>query len=368
MPKPKRKLYRVENQQAVKQAAKSMSVEHNVTFNVIDLDTGNIVQSHEGHNAATNTLLTGIAHYLAGDGVYNQAYNMLSMYVPRYISLGTMGIFCQDEDENGLPLGLGSIEDNLEGFDLEGNRLYYGDPETERLCHYIAECPGFGADGYDNTLNNGRPYFGLGPQYINREFNETAYCELITPSYPRSAIALRDIVPENEAEIPKTIDIIYSGMVSTGALAQFRGYDKETLQRKTYLFISEAGLWSKKNWSDGGENGLLAGYRIVPPNQSNWNFGTWVEGYYEEDGVTWIPGHYELGLDPDNNYEYNEELAKEQLENQEILKKNILRVERNQVVQVIWKIQIGGLEQLGGLTELYPSMESELIWTLWDQE
>ena len=144
-----RKLYDVTKQQSVTKAAKQMAIEHNVTFNVIDINTGDIVQTHEGHNAATNTLLTGIAHYLAGDGVFNQAYDMLSMYVPKYISLGTMGLFTQSADENGLPIGLGAETDNLSGIDSEGNQLYYGDPQTERLCHYIAQCAGFGGDGYD---------------------------------------------------------------------------------------------------------------------------------------------------------------------------------------------------------------------------
>ena len=355
-----RKLYDVRKQKAIKQAAKRMSIEHNVTFNVIDVNTGKVVQTHEGHNAATNSLLTGIAHYLVGDGVYNQAYEMLSDYIPRYISLGTMGLFTQAADSKGLPIGLGADTDTLTGIDSNGNIQYYGDPKTERLCHYIAQCPGFGADGYDVSENNDRPYLGLGPKYDERDFDEPISCELINDTYPRTSISFRDIVPESESEIPKTIDIIYSGMISTGALAQFRGLNKD-LSERTYLFITEAGLWSRNTWESGGDNGLLAGYRIVPPNQSNWDLGTYVEGYYldpnNED--TWVPSHYEL--DPDDS-----DHAKKQLENQEILRKNILRVEKNQVVQVIWKIQIGGLEQLGGMSELYPSLESSLIWHIWD--
>ena len=363
-----RKLYDVTKQQSVTHAAKQMAIEHNVTFNVIDIDTGKIVQSHEGHNAATNTLLTGIAHYLAGDGVYNQAYDMLSMYLPRYISLGTMGLFTQASDENG-------------------NQLYYGDPETERLCHYIMQCPGFGADGYDVSQNNDRPYLGLGPKYDDRPFSETAYCELINDSFPRTAISLRDIVPEYQAEVPKTIDIIYSGMISTGALAQFRGTDETTLQTNSYLFITEAGLWSSSAWSSGGNNGLLAGYRIVPPNQTNWDLGTYIEGHYadlDDPNSEWVPAHFDLDantykVDDDGNFvkdyegnlipdENGKAYSEFQKENQEILRKNILRVNKNQVVQVIWKIQIGGLEQLGGMSELYPSVENSLVWQLWDEQ
>ena len=354
-----RKLYNVKNQQSVSEAAKRMSISHNVVFNVIDLTTNEIVQTHESHNAATNSLLTGIAHYLIGDGVYNQAYDMLSRYIPRYISLGTMGLFTQDSDEEGLPLGLGFDTDTLSGYDKDGNKMYYGDAETERLCHYISQCPGFGADGYDENENNGRPYFGLGPIFDNRPYRDTIYCELINDSYPRTAISYREIIPESEAEIPNTIDVIYSGMISTGALAQFRGANSDTSDR-TYLFITEAGLWARKTWESGGDNGLLAAYRIVPPNQRNWDLGTYVDGHEDDQGI-WVPPHYEL--DPND-----EEHALKQQANQRILKRNILRVNRNQVVQVIWKIQIGGLEQLGGMSELYPSLESALIWHLWDDD
>ena len=58
-----------------------------------------------------------------------------------------------------------------------------------------------------------------------------------------------------------------------------------------------------------GDNGLLAGYRICPPDQDNWDMS--------------VP------------------------ENRRILKENIIRVGINQIAQIIWKIQIGGLEQLG---------------------
>lgn len=351
-----RKLYDPRNQKQISKIAKKMAIEHNVTLNVIDLDTNQIVQSHEGHNAATNSLLTGIAHYLIGDGVYNQAYSMLSEYIPRYISLGTMGLFCQDENSRGLPIGLGSVNDTLELYDQYGNKSYIGDPETERLCHYIAERPGFGADGYAPDENNGRLYIGLGPEFTNRDFEDTVSCELISDSFPRASISFRDIVPEAEAEVPKTIDIIYSAMISTGALANFRSYNTD-LSQKDYIFITEAGLWSKKNWQNGGNNGLLAAYRLVPASQENWDIGTYVDDY-EDIG---IPAHYDL--DPND-----EEHAEQQKKNQDLLKRSILRVGRNQVVQVIWKIQLGGLDQLGGISELYPSLNNEFIWHFWDEE
>ena len=352
-----RKLYDPKIQATIKKLSKNMSIEHNVTFNVIDEITGDIVQTHTGHNAATNSLLTGIAHYLVGDGVKNQAYDMLSTYLPQYISLGTMGLFSQAEDEDGLPIGIGGIDDTIVSNESENDK-------TARFCRYILQCPGFGADGYDISENNDRPYAGLGPVYDNREFKETVYCELINDSFPRIPISFRDIVPEYEAEIPKTIDIIYSGMVSTGALTKFRSLNDD-LTTNSYLFISEAGLWSKKLWESGGNNGLLAGYRIAPPNKDNWNMGTKVEGHYE--GSIWIPSHYALGMKYDEEtetYVYDEELAEEQRTNQKILQQNILRVNNNQVVQVIWKIQIGALEQLGNLSEQL-EIDQSLIWHIW---
>lgn len=354
-----RKLYNPnspQNKKSITSTARNMSIEHNVVFNVIDLATDKIVQTHESHNAATNSLLTGIGHYLMGNGVFNQAYDMLSRYVPRYISLGTMGLINQDEDENGLPVGLGGFDDTMNDSD------YYNNPEINRICHYASQCPGYGADGYQANQNNGRPYFGLGPIFDKRtDKDRTINCELISNRFPRVEISFRDIVPEYDAEIPKTIDIIYSGMISTGALAQFREPDKD------YIFITEAGLWSTRPYSTYGDNGLLAGYRIVPPNQVNWNFGTFIKGEYDDAGNEVFPDHYvfqdseELPED-----QRSEEIANKQRHNIQLLKENVLRVARNQVVQVIWKIQIGGLEQLGGMSELYPNMTNGLIWELWD--
>lgn len=336
------------SRKSITSTAKRMSIEHNVTFKVLDATTDEVIQVHEGHNAATNSLLTGIGHYLMGDGVFNQAYDMLSRFVPKYISLGTMGLVSQECDESGLPIGLGGIDDNV------NDSEYMFDAQTQRICNYASQCPGYGADGYAANENEGRPYFGLGPTFDNKEYDGTINCELISDRFPRVPISFRDIVPEYEAEIPKTIDVIFSAMVSTGALAQFREPDKD------YIFITEAGLWSNRAYSTGGDNGLLAGYRIVPPNQHNWNFGTFVKGTYGKDGIEITPDHYEFDEDAT--------IAEEQKQNQELLRQNILRVGVNQVVQVIWKIQLGGLDQLGGMSELYPSMTNGLLWELWDED
>ena len=276
--------------------SRRLDIKHNVTFNVYDEATGKLVSHHEGHNASTNSLLTGIGHYLTGDGILNQGTDLLSMYVPKYISVGTMGLYSQEEDEEGLPAGVGDAP---------------GATEEETFIAYLQHCPGFGADGYDASVNNGRTFMGLGLPFKNRPVvDKTIQCELISESYPRAEITYREIVPENTSELPKTIDIVFSGMISVGALNKFREPDKE------YVFISEAGLWSKRDWEDSGDNGLLAGYRICPPSEENWDM---------EDPA-----------------------------NRRILKENIIKVGKNQIVQIIWKIQLGGIEQLGNLNQLYP--------------
>lgn len=292
------------------QAAKRMGVKYNVTFRVIDSITGGIRQEVTGHNSATNSLMLGIGHYLKGDGVLNQGAEILSQFIPRYISLGTMGLLSQDEDEDGLPTGIG-----VTGKKYDETPEEY---EIRRYKDYMDQTPGYAADGYlvDGVyaidMNNGRQYPGLGPMYSGTAIN----CELISPTFPRVDITYRDILPEKQSEIPQTMDIVFSAYISTGALAQFRG-------NNDYLFITECGLWGSKPWKSGANNGLLAGYRIIPPNESNWDM--------------------------------------EKPENRRVLQENILRVGRGQVVQVIWKIQIGAAERLGGLQQLWREMYEEYM-------
>lgn len=433
---------------SVLKIAKNMSVKQNVSFRVIDEMTGRIVQEHSGHNSATNSLIFGIAHHLIGDFLPNEGiglhpgYEMLANYVPRYMSLGTMGLIDQQQDAYGLPSGIGDTlpsQDDpeyralLDALDAAQQALevakaalaqdcphpksdecsyyppnsakclsndcpdyfecpyYPAIPECEECLHcsnrvkqekqavedaqaaydaaydavmayteefrfvdYMTHLPGYGADGYAPNENNDRQYMGLGYAWSSydvtktyevddretykgtlyrciqatpspaRQFDATKWeavpdaeqpslgttikMELISPSFPREPIAYRDIVPEYEAELPGTIDVVFSAMISTGALKQFRPKDQD------YIFITEAGLWSKRNWEDNGENGLLAGYRIVPPNKDNWDM-----------------------TDPANR---------------EILKRQILKVGKNQVVQVIWKIQIGAVDE-------FPAEKSE---------
>lgn len=268
--------------------AKRLGVKYNVSFKVIDQISGNVVSEHVGHNSATNSMLVGVAHYLLGDGLYNQS-SMLEDFIPKYISLGTMGLSSQEADAEGLPTGIGES----------------GSTEEELFIDYMDKLPGFGADGYDSHENNGREYFGLGPMFADRpDETKTIKCELISTTFPRSQITFRDVLPESQSTTPKTIDVVLSAMISTGALKQFREPDKD------YIFITEAGLWSSKTWDDSGENSLLAGYRIIPTNSDNWDMS--------------VP------------------------ENRQILKESILRVGKNQVVQVVWKLELGSVDDLVG--------------------
>lgn len=282
------------------EAAKRMDMQHNVWFRVIDPRTREVVQQVAGHNAATNSMLTGIAHYLVGDGILNQGYDMLSQWVPRYMSLGTMGLYSQEADENGLPIGIGT-----DGASTEDN-----------VNQYLHQVPGYGADGYDPNENNGREFDGLGPMYDSTV--GAINCELISASFPRAAITYREILPETRSELPHTIDVVYSALVSTGALAQFRG-------EADHVFITEAGLWSRPTWTSGGDNGLLAGYRMVPRDLAD--------------------------MTPEQKYR--------------AIQENILRVGINQVVQVIWKIQLGGIDQLVGSD--WPPFDEDFYWHFWDE-
>ena len=182
---------------------KSLGMRHNVCLRVIDEPTGRVVSEHRGHNAATSTLLTGIGQFLLGGSVTGSG-ELLQNWIPQYISLGTMGLSSQDEDEEGLPTGIG---DNGAA------------TEEERMADYLLKVPGFGSDGYDATLINDRPYMGLGPIFADREYEGTIECELISNSFPRAPITHRQSLTEAQSEYPKTIDVIFSALVSTGALA-----------------------------------------------------------------------------------------------------------------------------------------------------
>ena len=51
-------------------------------------------------------------------------------------------------------------------------------------------------------------------------------------------------------------------------------------------------------------------------------------------------------------------------ENRKLLKENIIKVGTNQIAQVIWKIQLGAIEQLGGIEALYPQ-EGFMKWRVY---
>ena len=352
--------------------AQPFAIEHNVALNVIDERTGTVVQHHEGHNAATNSMIIGIAKYLTGSGVFNQGKDMLRNYVPQYISLGTLGLSSQAEDADGLPTGIGPNPDPQTISE-----------EAESYATYMAQNPGYGADGYSSARNNNRTIFGLGLPVTNyiasNRYSVGDLCtyqgvehecitattgkwnsecwepvssarqrdigELITPMFPRVKIAYREIVPEQYSELPCTIDVIYSAMISTGALRQFIPDGSD------HLFISEAGLWSRPTWEDNGANGLVAGYRIAPPNQQNWAMTT--EQAAPLVSIDRINAYILEHPGTSVNTARTLLAAADAQANRDLLRRSIIRVGPNQVVQVIWKIQLGSIEQFGGLAAFY---------------
>lgn len=484
---------------------KRLDVKQNVTIRVIDEPTGKVVQEHVGHNAATNSLLTGIAHYLMGDGVLNQGQDTLSMWVPQYISLGTMGLTSQESEiivegdqEYIVPKALGYTPVAPETATPEEKELN----ARLRFSEYINQAPGFGADGYDENSNNDREWFGLGYPYslkpaalmqdfytwdgteqtltlsdtpidivsvilypdgiIDEDMHNTqirrsvlsseqysvsgkyihlnqyiepipensrlaiiftyddskivknngvdirvpgdaANCELIKakinslgniePETLRSKISYRNLVSELQSEIPNTLDVVFSAMVSTGALKDYRS-DRD------YIYITEAGLWSKASYNDSGDNGMLAGYRIMPTDDEVLDIAMQQE--FDGDGVTTSFTFEEIAteivsvtIDGGTIPQYSLDIQNNQivfvsapvagskitviyktdnitnswkdmsiLENRQKVQKSILRIGINQVAQVVWKIQLGGLEQLNGLRYLYPSQYPEEVWEL----
>lgn len=310
--------------------AKKLNVYQNVSLRVLDATTGEVVQEHIGHNSATNSMLLGIGYYLIGTGVFNQASSTLSNYLPKYISLGTMGLKNQNYID-GVPTGISTSSDEAQ---------IQADYEE-----YMFQVPGFSADGSGSAEdNNNRPWFGLGKPYDNFNVNasyavgdvvyhngmqyvcitaidgnatnswddskwsldatataENPWHELVSPTFRRVPISYREVIPSTSAENERTIDVVLSAMISSGALAQFRG-------THDYIFITEAALWNSTKYIDGAYNGMLAGYRIVPNDKINWDMS--------------VP------------------------ENRAILRNSILRVGKNQVVQVVWKIQLGALNEI----------------------
>lgn len=539
---------------------KRLDLKQNVTIRVINEATNEVVQEHVGHNAATNSMLTGIAHYLLGDGTLNQGSDMLTTWVPQYISLGTMGLTNQDSEDIGkvgdpiiVPAGIGTTLRAPESATPKEKELN----EILRFSEYINQCPGFGADGYDENTNNDRAYFGLGLPYDDRpamqkqdffdgdgenrlftlsqsprrvkidstdvamitsvtiyppeaadtfsangeleyklskpalsiitvklnnnivpssyydldaedntvafhdisvsgklvityrivsvinqdmhdtsvtrqilpsnqyyvendtviindnvtppvngsriaiiyeiESDEAAVCELIDSTTVRSKINFRNIIPEVQSEVPGTLDVIFSAFLSTGELSKYRG-DND------YIYITEAGLWSKPTYTSGGDNGLLAGYRIMPSDDEVNTLG--VEDKFNSDGTTAefslskeaiqidsvtldnvvIPSS-EYTLDTTTNKLVFTESAPDPgqliviyrtgdvsgtwkdmtvLANRQLVQKNIIRIGEGQVAQIIWKLQLGGLEQLEGLRYLYPSQYPEDVWIVWN--
>ena len=533
---------------------KRLDVKQNVTIRVIDEPTGKVVQEHVGHNAATNSLLTGIAHYLMGDGVLNQGGDTLSMWVPQYISLGTMGLTSQDSetitidgDTYIVPAGVGYTPAAPESATPEEKELN----ARLRFSEYINQTPGFGADGYDENTNNDREWFGLGypytlkPNKLSQDFfdagqeyyelsdtpidtisvtvypqgvinedqhdssvtrmllsttdyevydnltedftgdgttvafelrhqaknivtvkvndaevaytydvstnivtlasapevgdeiaifyytaspilhlidgttysgrlaiiysiesTDAANCELIqakiengtiVPLTMRSKITYRNMVPEIQSEVPNTLDVIFSAFVSTGALKAFRG-DND------YIYITEAGLWSKPYFNDSGDNGLLAGYRILPSDDEVPEIRVTKDFTGDGEQTVFVlddtPGNsideilsvtidgvgvitYTLdkiaktitfNTAPDDGSEIEVIFTSVDVthtwkdmnveENRQKVQQSIIRVGVNQIAQIIWKLQLGGLEQLNGLRYLYPSQYPEEVWTL----
>ena len=213
---------------------------------------------------------------------------------------------------------------------------------------------------------------------------------VIVPKTLRTSITYRDMIHEIQSEVPNTLDVVYSAMISTGALSAYRG-------EREYIYITEAGLWSKPGYTDSGDNGLLAGYRITPSDFDVSEIGA--EAIFTGDGTTTTFTFTKRALSISSvtidgaivvDYSLNKQtnqiifptaptsgssifvvfkttdswMDMSVEANRHELQRSILRVGVNQVVQVVWKLQLGGLEQLNGLRALYPSQYPAEVWEI----
>jgi len=273
---------------------------------------------------------------------------------------------------------------------IHGSALVNGDiPEL----HYFNQPPGFDADIRAEVIradldNNRRPKSGLGVpfQRIREDYiggltsssasehlnicpicgNVICYCvcshhgsemevlspnplecELISDEHGRSSIsAKRAFYPlsrvdgMNTAESLRSVDVVYTALISLGALASFRG-------NRDYIFITECGLWGTR-WTgerysntvdDASLRGkfkvpadMLAGYRIYPPGWTPQDLtDSLVDRVRDANGN---PTNTTVTITPQQRF----------TRRMRQLQRCILRVGKGQVVQVEWKVQLLALD------------------------
>jgi hypothetical protein len=168
-------------------------------------------------------------------------------------------------------------------------------------------------------------------------------CELVTHQHNRvPIIARRAFYPlsrtdgMNTAEAVRSIDVVYTALISLGALKAFRG-------NRDYIFITECGLWANR-WNGDkyptsdqipaslrgkfkASADMLAGYRIFP---AGWTPQDLTDNLVDIHNITNQP----VTITPAQRYQRR----------MRQLQRSILRVGRGQVVQVEWKVQLLALD------------------------
>lgn len=173
-------------------------------------------------------------------------------------------------------------------------------------------------------------------------------CELVTHQHNRVPIqARRAFYPMsrtdgmNTAETVRSIDVVYTALISLGALKSMRG-DRD------YLFIPECGLWGTRWNGEKYPNNpdipeilrnryqapaeLLAGYRVFP---KEWSPQDLTDDFYD------VPNG------EDKSYVGERILvtaAQRYRRRMRQLQRSIPRVGKGQVVQIEWKVQLLALD------------------------
>jgi hypothetical protein len=178
---------------------KTATAINNVTIKVIDEATGCVVQKHSGQNSVTTTLLEGIAHYLQGYGLDNQGA-LLKNHLPRFISIGTMGL-------NGYKEENGNIIQLAQQFEIDNEPV-----DDINTIHFPADIP---------TRK-------IVPLLSSIDGGDLLYCES-TPTFP-IPISIDD--PDNSVfKIPKRNYFTYAPGFDADIRAEDRLWELDNNER-----------------------------------------------------------------------------------------------------------------------------------------
>jgi hypothetical protein len=293
-----------------------------------------LTRAETGGTGRTELQVSDVTSYRVGDQIYTRRIGEEDISGPRQViridRTQNLIILQSPFDGNLRPVGtiifiMADDKENYRRLAVGINRC--GDPDCDCTCSCCNE-----------GSSSGSPV----PSPLPLE------CELVTHQHNRVSIqARRAFYPisrsdgMNTAETIRSIDVVYTALISLGALKAMRG-------NRDYLFITECGLWGQR-WS--GERypnnlsipetlrnrfkapaDLLAGYRVFPKE--------WSPQDMTDD-------MWDIPVGETQSYEGERILvtaAQRYRRRVRQLQRSIPRVGKGQVVQVEWKVQLLALD------------------------